>query len=386
MRKENIFFIDPMSYGTIAQYDRMLLNGIISSINESIDIEYNIQYFCSILLPFEYSNPVFAKRIFFYNKLSLSLLKGLSYIISYFVILLFTLLLCPKAIHIQWIRMPKLDLLFLRICKLINCKTIHTAHNILPHNNDKESIAKTYKKYYQEVDKIIVHSESTKLKLINDFNISPNKIYVVFHGLLPMIVSSFGVERELQQIESKIEHKNKIVISCLGVQSKYKGTDLIVKAWQYNKFLNQNENVILIIAGRSQGIDYDSIRRCSNVIIEDEFISNERYMAYLKVSSFTLLPYRDISQSGSLLTALGEKIPVMVSDVGGLTDPLRIADVGWSIGIPNEDNLSNSIINVLNNPNELYRKKNNREEWNKLFKALSWDEIGERTFKIYKEV
>ncbi len=385
MKKGICFFIDPMSYGTIAQYDRMLLNGIVNNIIESHDQKYRIKYFCSRLLPYKYSCPIKTSKIFFYNKIPTSLFKGISYLLSYIILLIHTIYTRPDKIHIQWIRLPKLDLLFLKIFKRLNCEIIYTAHNLVPHNNSKRSKELEFKKYYKKVDKIIVHSVNTKLELNKTFGIDINKIFVIAHGLLPIEADNSKVETEIQNINKQFNLRGKIVISCLGVQSNYKGSDLIVDAWNNNSELHQNGNVLLIIAGKSKNINFNSIKRYSNVVIEEGFLTNERYLAYLKLSDITLLPYRQISQSGSLLTALREKIPVMVSSVGGLTDPLKIADVGWSLGMPNEINLSNCLIDLLKKPKEISQKKDNEGEWSKLFHALSWDGIGKNTLEIYNK-
>ena len=74
----------------------------------------------------------------------------------------------------------------------------------------------------------------------------------------------------------------------------------------------------------------------------------------------TLLPYRRISQSGVLFTALQLGVPVLVSDVGGLTDPLRYGAVGWSIGEPSVQSLSDAMVYLAEHPTELSNCRKNR--------------------------
>ena len=376
-----IFFIDPMSYGSIAQYDRCLLNGV----NDSKESFIKIEYFCSYLNTFDYNDTIRSHKVFFYNKLPTSILKGFSYILSYLIIIAYAILIRPDCIHIQWIRKPVLDYRFLKLFQKFNIKVIYTAHNVLPHNNDNNNVRFVYSKYYKTVDTIIVHSDTTKKELIDIFNLPSEKIHVIFHGLLPNNLNEEQISNESCIIKRDLNIDNKIVFSCLGVQSHYKGVDLIVDAWAKNKFLHNNPNIFLIIAGRSKDINFSEVSKFSNVHIEDCYLSDERYIAFLRISSATILPYRKISQSGALLTALNERTPVIVSHVGGLPDPLAMADIGWDIGDPTVTNIEKVLVNLSNNPSSMHKKKWDIEEWDKLFKDLSWKEIGRKTLLLYNQ-
>ena len=46
-------------------------------------------------------------------------------------------------------------------------------------------------------------------------------------------------------------------------------------------------------------------------------------------SDVLLLPYKEISQSGVLLSGLKYKKTFIVSNVGGLTQPFNLGKVGW---------------------------------------------------------
>lgn len=379
MNMKSIFFIDPMSYGTIAQYDKGLLDGIRAELRDG----ENIVYLCSKFLPYTYQYPIKTVKIFNYNKLSNSFLKGLSYVWSYICIISILLVKRPKVIHIQWIRSPKLDYYILGCIQKLGIKVVYTVHNVIPHNNNNIKIKRSYRKYYIRVNQIIVHSEATRKELILDFNIDPCKINVVRHGILHIDVDKEKVFKEEEEILKTIDLKDKIVFSCLGQQSTYKGSDIIIDAWRTNKNLNSNPNLVLILAGNFKNVNPDTLATYENVYIEKGYISDERYMAYLNLSSATLLPYRQISQSGALLTALSAEVPVVVSDIGGLGDPLRVASIGWNIGQPNANNFSSTLINIISKPDELAAKKSNKKEWEKFFKMFSWKEIGKITKNIY---
>ena len=96
-----------------------------------------------------------------------------------------------------------------------------------------------------------------------------------------------------------------MVFSSLGIQTHYKGVDLIVKVWAENTALRDNPDCMLLLIGRNRHIDYSPLSTCRNVFILDEMISDIDFQGYLHLSSLLLLPYRRISQSGVLLTAIG---------------------------------------------------------------------------------
>ena len=115
-------------------------------------------------------------------------------------------------------------------------------------------------------------------------------------------------------------------------------------------------------------------------------ISDIDFQGYLHLSSLLLLPYRRISQSGVLLTAIGAGIPVLVSDVGGLTEPLSYGDVGWNIGAPTEENLARYMLHFVSHRTEIDIKRSNISDFEHLRQVYSWVTIGQRTSEFYMTI
>ncbi|HHT03265.1 MAG TPA: glycosyltransferase family 4 protein, partial [Bacteroidales bacterium] len=102
-----------------------------------------------------------------------------------------------------------------------------------------------------------------------------------------------------------------------------------------------------------------------------------------KISDVVLLPYRKISQSGLLLTALNYEKPIIASSIGGLKDPFKHGDVGWLIEPNNVEELRDSILFILDNPNELDKIKQNIEMWLSIKEYYDWKQIQQKTFNLY---
>jgi len=117
------------------------------------------------------------------------------------------------------------------------------------------------------------------------------------------------------------------------------------------------------------------------VIIEDRKIPNEEFYYILKSSDICLFPYRKISASGALLTALTEHVPIMVSDVGGLAEPLKIANVG--ISIPNINHLTEGLLYIVSHKEEFLKIKCDVESWKKIEDYYSWTTISKLNQKLY---
>ncbi len=369
-----LLYIDPQSYSNLALYDYNLL--------KNLPRETEI-IFCGSSL-YNQSIPKNVKFIpvFRYNKLQNNLLKLFSYWIS--LIRLFVLV-CrekPNVVHIQWIRCFFLDYLFLKLLKCKGIKVVYTAHNVLPHNSENK-YKNQFNKYYHRLDAIIVHSLASKNEMIDLFNIEESKIHVIRHGVLSYPVPQEKIQMRTEQLKKEIGIRDQIVFAVIGSMSFYKGCDLIVDLWKNNTLLQDDDKYKLLIVGRNQGIDFSDIKHTKNVHIVDAYVDDESLLAYMSLTDVLLLPYRKISQSGVLLTALANGVPFVVSNAGGISEPLSVADVGWNIGDASIENLQNCIINLIANFEEIKQKRNNNEGWNKVRRLYNWENIALDTYSLY---
>jgi glycosyltransferase involved in cell wall biosynthesis len=310
--------------------------------------------------------------------------KAISYSLSLLQIFNLVLKIKPDVIHIQWIRLFLIDWLYISLFKKFS-KVVYTAHNILPHTC-KPFDKKLYKIIYHTVDSIIVHTYDSKMELMKYFHVDENKIYVIPHGLLKYNMDEEKILLAKDHFNEKYDTNNKIVIVSLGVQSFYKGSDIIAQSWIENESLHSNMNLKLLIFGKNQNIDFSKLNKFTNVHIENRFLTDEEFIAVLNLSDIILLPYRKISQSGVLLTALSERVPVIISDIAGLKEAISIADIGWNIGEPTSKNLSETLLDLIQNSDHLLKKKNNDEEWKKIEDYYDWDSIAFKTYRLYNQV
>ena len=375
--KSSIFYIDQQSYGNLSMYDYSLLS--------RIDRSVEIHYFCNRLYDAEMlEHNIHYHKIFRYSGKQ-GLAKKVSYTLSVLKLLLFIILYAPKVIHQQWIKATFLDLIIWKISKrFFNTKIIYTAHNVLPHIGTIKSNDE-YKKVYSVCDVIISHTLTSQKELAATFPETENKIQIIPHGVLDFNISQSEINDAKSVILQQYDLKGKLILGMFGFQSLYKGSDIIFKLWSECPELSANDNLRLLVIGKSEQ-DILPASLPSNVIVVDRYVANEEFEAFMELTNVILMPYRRIDQSGLLLTVANKKIPFCVSDVGELTKPLEIADVGWSFPSLEADDVKTKILEIVSSPDIISIKKNNAEGWQKVQQYYDWSKsaiLTERLYKLY---
>lgn len=373
-----LFYIDPQSFYNLAVYDKSLLSNIQG--------RPSIHYFCSSEYDAGELEGIVSYTIFRYNKKK-HLFKIISYCYSLLCILRFSMRLKPDIIHIQWFKIPHVDyLVYKYIRKRTKASLVFTAHNILPHNTGEKYVG-IYSKIYNIVDAIIVHDQKTKGELIEKFGLPADKITIIRHGLIKYNVERSAVEKEIDAVKAKYQiNEEKLLLCAPGKQSYYKGSDVLLKAWTSSEILTKASNACLLVAGKCGGVDITLASNVDNIYFEDRFLSDERFEALLEMSDVLVLPYRKISQSGVLLSAIFTETPFLVTDIGGLSEPLMYGDVGWRIAECKEELIAGILEDLINNPSQVRLKKQDKAQWAKVKAEYKWEKIGAKTTTLYQSL
>lgn len=368
-----LFYIDPQSYFNLEVYDRSLLSNIR---------DCHIMYYHSDQLEKADMEGVEYRSRFHYSHKS-----GLSQVFSYIGTVLG--IMCdvvrerPDVVHVQWIKMWFVDYMLLLLLKLMGIRSVFTAHNVLPHNPHRGDRF-GYRLYYRSVDAVIVHTHHTAEQLASLFRLSVDKVHVIRHGILPSLEDSQQVNLRADQLREQLHTDHRIVFASMGFQNYYKGADIIVDTWTRTPELRDNPDIMLLMVGEVENADLSQLASCSNVHIFNQKVSNVDFEAYLQLVSVLLLPYREISQSGVLLTALQRGIPVLVSSSGGLLEPLQIAKVGWEMGEASVVNLQHHLLSLIHSPQEISKVRDDKNAFEMVRQAYSWTEIGSQTQQVYQ--
>lgn len=374
--KKIIFFIDPQSYNNLSIYDY----GVLKEINE-----FDVWYFCNKKYDYLPLKNIIIKKIFSYSSYRNNYLKSLSYLKSLFLLLIETIRKRPVIIHIQWLRIPKIEIpLYYILRKILGTKIVFTVHNIFP-RNCSEKIKNLYTKFYSNCNALIVHTETSKKNLISKVPALKESIHVIDHGLIEIKVNKEYVDNTIQNIKTEYSLHNKTIFLHIGGQTKYKGSDILLKTWLSNSIISNDDSICLIQAGKNYDLEIpDSLP--DNIIIISRLLSDAEFVALLHLSDVVLLPYREIDQSGIILTLINEEIPYCASNIGELTVPFKIADIGWKFEDVSTESIAKSIIFLKNNPSEVEQKRNNKQGWKELKQHFDWSRISKETQRFYTDL
>ncbi len=237
-------------------------------------------------------------------------------------------------------------------------------HNVVSHEN---RIFERFllKVFIKKIDYCIVMNDynaklilqiNPKAKIIKNFH----PIYEIPHSNS----SSHDYKREL-----KIEKKKTILF--FGLIREYKGLDLLINAIGLSK--NKLKDLKVLVVGES----YESLDKYHKMIrdhnMEDSFIFINNFIdkadieKYFLSSELVILPYKSASQSGVLSLAYNFNRPVIVTDVGGLSDYVSHEKSGFIVQ-PNSKDISNKINlffdkNLFEEMSEFIKNNNKRFSW-----------------------
>ena len=234
--------------------------------------------------------------------------------------------------------------------------------NIIPHENffGSNLLTKFYLKY---IDGFIVQSETVKNELKT---LKPNaKVVKRFHPIYDIYGSKIDKEESRKELGIKSKH----VMLFFGIIREYKGLDVLLES--INILNNQLDDFHLLIVGEC----YEDTNKYLSLIKKykldhlvtfiNDYIPNSEVAKYFSCSDVTVLPYKTASQSGVMQIAYNFDIPVVTTNVGGLSEyiddgatgillesnnPLKLSEVLY-------ENFKNNNFGIFSNNIKKYKKK-----------------------------
>lgn len=231
-------------------------------------------------------------------------LKVAEILINYFYLCILLAFCHTRIIHFEWL--PLMDFTavenhILKVIKLLSprSKIVLTIHNLYPHNMSSESKAKfkvRYRKACGFVDEFIVHTKVTKNDVIEEYDLNAKKVNVCRHGVF---------EPKDYHVTSRIKD-DKLHVLQFGLQSYYKGTDILVKA-----ICSMPDSYKSKIAARVVGAvdkkfleDLQEIDKNNDIVFIPRYLEKHELYKEIDNCDIIVLPYRAISQSGVLLLSI----------------------------------------------------------------------------------
>jgi glycosyltransferase involved in cell wall biosynthesis len=270
----------------------------------------------------------------------------------------------------------------LSLCfKALSSTFIYTVHNVLPHNKEDSRLFKViYRWIYRIPDLLLVHTSLAKKQLMEIFRIPKNKIIVISIGLNEEIpITKITRKEARERLGYAIEDK---IILFFGKGDLFKGLDILIEAFQR---IEMKATKLLISAWfpnssyRQFILDnISSSKRKEDIVLFEQFISNDKVEVYFKCADVLVLPYRNIYQSGVVFLSYRFGLPLIATDVGAIKEFVE-EDMGIIVRKNDPDELSKAIENYFNNA-----KKFSREEIIKKAEKYRWEKICQSIVSLYQ--
>ena len=256
------------------------------------------------------------------------------------------------VLHIQWSKIPFLDVWLMRRAQRRGVRIVYTVHNALPHNVRTESARRAYRKLYRQADALIVLSGSVGQQVLARVDNSvADKIHVIEHGILELACPL--PNRQEARLELNVGPDADVVVFMGGIRA-YKGITDLIDAIDIAR--RDRPKLRLIIAGMPQE-PFDpyqaQIQRLAlNGIVQahPRYVSEQFKAAVYAAADVVVLPHRDPSQSSMGLEALGAGKPIIVTRGGGLVELVDENVNGYIAPVRDPAALAQALIRFFNLP------------------------------------
>jgi D-inositol-3-phosphate glycosyltransferase len=248
---------------------------------------------------------------------------------------------------------------------------------VIPH--EKRFGDKILTKYFTgSIDGAIVMSQTVLDDLRTFRNNIPAKLSP--HPLF----DNYGtpVPREAALSALKLDADNSYLL-FFGFIRAYKGLDLLIKA--FSDIRLRNRKLKLIIAGEFYEDDTpyrDLIKNYdleNDVIIFDHFIKDNEVSLFFSVADIVVQSYKSATQSGVTQIAYYFEKPMLVTDVGGLSEIIADGICGYVVR-PEASRITEAILDYFDNNREAVFTEGVKREKEK----FSWDKMTASILEVYK--
>ena len=240
---------------------------------------------------------------------------------------------------------------------------------------------------YKMCNKIIIHSHEGKDRLVEIYNIDPEKVVVMAHGDYKF----FLPEKLLKKKEAKKKIGvpiNSKTILFFGAIRRNKGLDDLLMALVKIKY--KIPKSLLLIVGEpcedyskySKIIDQYNLR---DMIFERlTYIPNKDVADYFFASDVVVLPYKEITQSGVLQIAYAFEKPVVATDIGGFSEAIENGRNGFLVNAGDHETFAEKTIEILSDEQKMTAM--GRHSGYLSNNKYSWNTIAKKTNEVYQSL
>ena len=372
-----VLVIDPS--GKIPLYDNSLCNALS---NEDLELTFLSPFNQSEIFDVNYKFKKLVKVPECWIPAINKILKPIQGIINYLYVIGIIGKTRYDIIHFQWL--PFLEYIsiekwFLSLYRIISPRTkfVLTQHNLYPHNSSQKAKL-LYNKRVQKVkykfDQFILHTESSKKAFCEEFQIEERKVAVIYHGVF--LPNTMPIRKSALTPPQ---------ILMFGIQSFYKGTDILVDAIDLLPEDIRSKILVTIAGGTDMQLLTEKLPLAekNGITWIPRYIEDDELNQLIADSDVLVLPYRSISQSGVLLQSLPYRKHLLVSDLPSFRETLKGYPEECFFSVGSAESLANSISNYINGKVDFQKEELANQH---LIELYSWSMSSKKTMELYRRL
>mgnify|MGYP000619077302 CR=1 FL=1 len=262
------------------------------------------------------------------------------------------------------------------LLKLLRKRIVITLHNVVPHEKKHAVLgALGFKISLHLTDAIIVHNRWSEKEARRIYGIEKEKIYIIPHG---NFIGYYPNEISREEARKILNIPNDaFVILYFGKIKRYKGLNTLISA------LNGLEDIWILICGepKDENIKEDLLkfaRSFKNCILKLEYIPNEDIQVYMNASDIGILPYEEITTSGTLLLFSSFGKTVIVPNFEPIKEIARDTVIYYD---GSTEGLRESILKSRSERLDRLSRRIYKES-----KKYSWEKIAAMTKQLYQKI
>lgn len=227
------------------------------------------------------------------------------------------------VVHVQWVPLEGRSSPFMGIlrrwCERSGTLLVYTAHNAVPHDDATVDRA-ALRRDLDRAHLVIAQTEHIARQLTTDIG-TTTPVVVIPHG--PLFADHPLPPRA--EAATRIGNPSAPVVLFQGLVRPYKGLDLLAEAWPTVRavFPTATLQVVGKVADPESRRHVDRIGPLAGVRLVDRYVTVPEMLDFYAVSDLVVFPYRRISQSGALMTAVGLGRPAIVTPIDGFLEQVR---------------------------------------------------------------
>jgi D-inositol-3-phosphate glycosyltransferase len=288
-------------------------------------------------------------------------------------------------VHYHFFNYTLQENLCVSLARFLGFKILVTAHDIQSFAN--EQVDSSINRILSKCDGIVAHNNYSRKELIEKTQLPFNKVLVIPHGnYLNTIPENppYSEARKYLGLPS-----GSPVLLFFGQIKKVKGLDLLLQALPH--VVNKFPDLKLVVAGKVWKDDFSRYKKLilennlnNNVLLHIRYISDSEVPYFFNSADLVILPYRKIYQSGVLLMAMSYGVPVLVSNLKGMTEVITEGENGFTFQSENPTDLRKSLIKILSKPelNKVIIEK----AYESINQNFNWYKIGKLTSDYYRNI